>query len=62
MMKARQLVKLVEEAGWVFDRQKGSHMVFEKEGEPRPVIIPNHGNQDLGKGLVDSILKQAGLL
>jgi predicted RNA binding protein YcfA (HicA-like mRNA interferase family) len=60
-MKARELVKLVEEVGWVFDRQKGSHMVFEKDGELRPLIIPNHGSKDLNKILVLKILKQAGL-
>jgi predicted RNA binding protein YcfA (HicA-like mRNA interferase family) len=60
-MKARELVTLVEEAGWIFDRQKGSHMVFEKAGEPRPLIIPNHGGKDINKMIVLKILKQAGL-
>jgi predicted RNA binding protein YcfA (HicA-like mRNA interferase family) len=60
-MKASELVKMVEKEGWVFDRQKGSHMTFEKQGEPRPLIIPNHGSKDLNKFLVLKILKQAGL-
>lgn len=60
-MKARELVKLVENAGWVFVRQKGSHMIFEKVGELRPVVIPNHGSKDLKKSTLLDILKQAGL-
>ena len=60
-MKARELVKLVEDEGWVFVRQKGSHMIFEKEDEPRPIVIPNHGSKDIKKPTLLSILKQAGL-
>ncbi len=60
-MKARELVKLIEEAGWVFVRQNGSHMIFEKPGENRHIVIPNHGSKDLKKPLVLAILKQAGL-
>ena len=54
-MKARELVKLIEEAGWVFVRQNGSHMIFEKPGENRHIVIPNHGSKDLKKPLVLAI-------
>ena len=60
-MKAKELVKLLEEAGWVKVRQNGSHMIFEHPDYPRTVPVPNHGSKDLGKGLVLKILKQAGL-
>jgi predicted RNA binding protein YcfA (HicA-like mRNA interferase family) len=60
-MKAREVVKLLEEAGWVFTRQEGSHMVFKHPDFRRPIPVPNHGGKDLGKGLVHKILKQAGL-
>ena len=60
-MKARELIKMVEAAGWKFDRQVGSHKIFEKAGEKRPVVIPDHGGKDLKKGLVAAIIKQAGL-
>ena len=60
-MKAKELIKLIEAVGWEFNRQKGSHMIFEKEGERFHITIPNHGNQDLKKPLVLSILRQAGL-
>lgn len=60
-MKARELVKLVELEGWVFVRQNGSHMIFEKEGRDRPLVIPNHGSKDIKKPTLLAILKQAGL-
>jgi mRNA interferase HicA len=60
-MKARQVVKLIEKAGWVFVNQEGSHMKFRHPNFLYPVIVPNHGSRDLGKGLVLKILRDAGL-
>jgi predicted RNA binding protein YcfA (HicA-like mRNA interferase family) len=60
-MKAKQLVKLIEAAGWEFQKQEGSHMIFSHPDFRRPIPVPNHGSKDLGKGLVHKILKQAGL-
>lgn len=60
-MKARELVKLIEAAGWIFEKQEGSHMIFWHPNFRRPLPVPNHGSKDLGKGLVHKILKQAGL-
>lgn len=60
-MKARELVKLIEESGWVFVSQEGSHMKFRHSDFLYPIIVPNHGSRDLGKGLALRILRQAGL-
>ena len=60
-MKAKELVKLLEGAGWELVRQEGSHMIFKHPDFRRPIPVPNHGNKDLKKGLVHKILKQAGL-
>ena len=59
-MKAKELIKKIEAIGWVFDRQKGSHMIFKKEGEQN-IVIPNHGSKDIKRPLELAILKQAGL-
>ena len=56
---AKQIVKMLEEYGWKFDRIKGSHHVFIKEG-CRPIPVPFHGNGDLGNFGKD-ILKEAGI-
>lgn len=36
----RKLVKVFEVSGFVFDRQEGDHLIYEKEGTLRPVVIP----------------------
>jgi predicted RNA binding protein YcfA (HicA-like mRNA interferase family) len=36
----RKLVRVLELAGFVLDRQKGDHMMFIKPGISRPVVIP----------------------
>ena len=53
--KSADLVKLIEQAGFVFSRQKGSHMIFYRQGIR--VIIPNHGKKDLHPKIVKEILE-----
>lgn len=57
---AKQIIKILKKHGWKLDRIKGSHHVFIKEGYDRPVVVPVHGNIDLGK-FADDILKEAGI-
>jgi predicted RNA binding protein YcfA (HicA-like mRNA interferase family) len=59
-MTGKQLKKLLEEQGWLLDRISGSHHIMIREGS-RSIPIPIHGSTDLPKGLVNGILKQAGL-
>ncbi|WP_413282437.1 type II toxin-antitoxin system HicA family toxin [Vibrio sp. MA40-2] len=59
-MKSRDLIKLVEEAGWELVRVKGSHHQFRHPDHKLPLTIP-HPKKDLGLGLVKAIRKQAGL-
>lgn len=54
------MLKLVKENGWKEVRQKGSHPILQKEGFP-VVVIPVHGNEDLKKGLEQSLLKALGI-
>lgn len=58
-MKDKDLLKLLLKNGWVITRIKGSHYRLEKKGF-QPITLPVHG-KDLGKGLENAILKQAGL-
>jgi predicted RNA binding protein YcfA (HicA-like mRNA interferase family) len=59
-MTGKQLKKLLEANGWCLDRISGSHHIMIREGY-RSVPIPIHGTADLPKGLLNSILKQAGI-
>ncbi len=59
-MTAKQMVRLLGKKGFEIVTQRGSHLKMYHPESNRTVIIPIH-NKDLGKGLEQSILKQAGL-
>lgn len=59
-MRSGDLIKLLEEAGWVLRAVRGSHHVFRHPGHGGHLSVP-HPKKDLGTGLTHKILKQAGL-
>ncbi len=60
-MKVRDAIKLVEEDGWYLKAQAGSHRQFKHRSKPGRVTIAGHLNDDLAKGTLNSIVKQAQL-
>ena len=56
----KEIIKLLEKKGFIFDRASGSHQVFMLPDGSKRVIVPLH-KKDLPKGTVHSILKQAGI-
>lgn len=52
-----ELCKIVEKMGFYKTRQKGSHMRY-VHVDGRKTTIPNHGSQDVPKGLLVKIIKQ----
>ncbi len=52
-------VKKFKRAGWVADRQIGSHIMLVKQGYPYTLSIPQH--KELGIGILKKLLKQAEL-
>jgi predicted RNA binding protein YcfA (HicA-like mRNA interferase family) len=63
IMKAKELVRLLESAGYQEARQKGSHRRFESAGK-EPITVPWHsnGNDSLHPKIVKDCLRKAGLL
>jgi len=59
-MKSSDLIRKLEEDGWVLKRITGSHHSF-KHPTKRPIITVPHPKKDLPIGTVKSILKTAGL-
>ncbi|MEY3592599.1 MAG: hypothetical protein RLZZ38_1575 [Bacteroidota bacterium] len=47
--------------GWYVKSQKGSHMKLMHQIKNGIIIFPNHGSQELGKGLAKKLFKQAGI-
>ena len=56
----REIVRLVETRGFVFDRQKGSHAVY-RHPDGRRVTIPMHASRTVGVGLLLQILRDADI-
>ena len=48
-----------ERDGWVFDRQRGSHMILVKAGVPLNLSVPDH--RELDRGLLRGLIRDAGL-
>ena len=59
-MNSAEIIKLLEEDGWKLRSIKGSHHVFVHSQRPGHISVP-HPKKDLGTGLVNKLLKQAGL-
>ena len=57
-MKPRDLIKELKKNGWELDRIHGSHHILKKDSET--ISIPVH-NTDMKPGLLNNILKKAGL-
>jgi predicted RNA binding protein YcfA (HicA-like mRNA interferase family) len=55
----RQVTKALEKAGFVFDRQRGSHMVYYYPETNRTVVVPKH--QVIKAGTLREILREANL-
>jgi predicted RNA binding protein YcfA (HicA-like mRNA interferase family) len=58
-LSGKELAKLLSKIGFVFQRQKGSHMVFRRESPFARVVIPNH--RKLRVGTLRTILNEAGI-
>ena len=56
-ISANELIKIIEKLGFLFFRQKGSHMIF-KHFDGRVTVVPNHPGEDLGVGLLNKIIKK----
>ena len=60
-MKCSELYKILTKDGRYPVSQKGSHVKLKHDKKPGMIIFPNHGSQEVGKGLERKILKDAGL-
>ena len=60
-MKVREAINLIERNGWVLISMKGSHRQFKHPVKKGRVTIAGNLGDELAKGTLNSILKQAGL-
>lgn len=60
-MKYSELLRMLKQDGWVEIRQSGSHVIMQHPQRNTQLTVPNHGSKEIGKGLLQKILKQAGI-
>ena len=60
VVKATELIRALEQAGFETVRQKGSHVRI-RHPDGRVVTVPVHPGQDIGRGLLRKILRDAEL-
>ncbi len=48
-----------ERAGWMRQRQRGSHVTLTKQGQPAVLTVPLHSS--MGPGLLRSLIRKANL-
>ena len=60
VLKPKQVVSVLEKAGFRVRRQTGSHAIMYKSSIRHPITVPQHP-EDLPKGTLRAIIRQAGL-
>lgn len=60
-MKVRDLIKMLENDGWLLERTRGSHRQYKHPTKPGTVTVAGKLGVDVPPGTLNSILRQAGL-
>ena len=60
VLKARDIIRVLEKVGFYEVRQRGAHLCF-KHPDGRFTIVPRHGNEDIGRGLLARILREINI-
>jgi mRNA interferase HicA len=60
-MKCSELLRLLLKDGWFVVSSKGSHLKMKHPEKTGMIIFPDHGSNEMGKGMEKRIIKEAGL-
>ena len=60
-MEVREVIKLIQDDGWLLVRTRGSHRQFKHPRKSGLVSVAGHPSVDVPRGTFNSILKQTGL-
>jgi predicted RNA binding protein YcfA (HicA-like mRNA interferase family) len=59
-LPADKVVKVLVKAGFKPVRQRGSHVILKRD-DGRVTVVPIHRGEEIGRGLLSKIIKDAGL-
>lgn len=60
-LKVIEIIRMLKEDGWYFDRQKGSHRQFKHPVKKGTVTVNGKESDPLTQEVLNSIFKQAGV-
>jgi predicted RNA binding protein YcfA (HicA-like mRNA interferase family) len=58
-LSGRECLKVLTKAGFVFNRQEGSHIIVRRDEPFAQLVVPDH--QELDRGTLRAIIRQSGL-
>lgn len=61
VITSKKLLKALQRAGFVIDRQRGSHISMYHPDKPEFIVVIPFHNVDLKKGMLKRILKDADM-
>ncbi|PJC32421.1 hypothetical protein CO051_03300 [Candidatus Roizmanbacteria bacterium CG_4_9_14_0_2_um_filter_39_13] len=56
-LRARKVIKALKKAGFIEDRQRGSHLILIHPTRKRRTVIPVHAGKTIKKPLLQSIIE-----
>lgn len=60
-MKYSELLRIFKQHGWYEVRQSGSHVIMANTEKDFTITVPNHGSNEVKKGLLQALKKQTGI-
>ncbi|MHB9073269.1 MAG: type II toxin-antitoxin system HicA family toxin [Desulfobaccales bacterium] len=60
-ISGKEFAKIIERHGWILLRVSGSHYIYGKPGSIVRLSVPIHSNASLKAGLLNHLMKMAGL-
>jgi predicted RNA binding protein YcfA (HicA-like mRNA interferase family) len=60
-VSGKQVIAALEKEGWYVKRVRGSHHVLRHSSIPDAIPVPVHGNREVKRGTLTSILRAAGV-
>lgn len=61
MAKCSELLRILLRAGWVIEKQEGSHVKLSHPDRKNKISFPNHGSAEMKTGTMKALFKQAGM-
>jgi len=60
-VNGKQVIAALEKEGWYVKRVRGSHHVLRHPSIPDAIPVPVHGNRQVKRGTLASVLRAAGI-